>query len=150
MRTTLWHSNLPLTTADIALLFDDFALGRSIVPPHAACVRPALIRWDPCAPLSLENCVVAEMKEVGRAMRYVFAVPEDGKPWEAVPESDVTPSLVRLDDYVDALGEPIDEGILRAMGIVISSPEEVWGAEASHIAQSRITQARRFREWALE
>ncbi|KAI0268505.1 hypothetical protein BGY98DRAFT_1091490 [Russula aff. rugulosa BPL654] len=143
-------NNLPLTTADIALLFDDFALGRSIMPPHAACVRPALIRWDPCAPLSLENCVVAEIKEVGRAMRYVFAVPEDGKPWEAVPESDVTPSLVRLDDYIDALGEPIDEGILRAMGIVISSPEEVWGAEASHIAQSRIAQARRFREWALK
>ena len=108
------------------------------------------MRWDPRTPLSLENCVVAEMKEVGRAMRYVFAVPEDGKPWEAVSESDVAPPLVRLGDYVDALGEPIDEGILRAMGIVITSPEEVWGAEASHIAQSRIAQARRFREWALE
>ncbi|KAF8497383.1 hypothetical protein F5888DRAFT_1794308 [Russula emetica] len=58
-----------------------------------------LIRWDPRAPLSLENCVVAEMKEVGRAMQ---------------------------------------------------SPEEVWGTEASHVAQSRIAQARRFREWALE
>jgi hypothetical protein len=36
------------------------------------------------------------------------------------------------------------------MGIVIGSPEEVWGIEASHVAQSRIAQARRFREWALE
>jgi hypothetical protein len=143
-------SNLPLTTADIALLYDDFALGRSIVPPHAACVRPALIRWDPRAPLSLENCVVAEMKEIGRAMRCVFAVPEEGKPSEAVSESDVTPPLPRLDDYVDALGEPIDEGILLAAGIVIRSPEELWGAEASHVAQSRIAQARQFREWALE
>lgn len=143
-------NNLPLTTADIALLYDDFALGRSIVPPHAACVRPALIRWDPCAPLSLENCVVAEMKEVGRAMRCVFAVPEEGKPSEAVSESDVTPPLPQLNDYVDALGEPIDEGILLATGIVIRSPEEVWGAEVSHVAQSRIAQARRFREWALE
>lgn len=143
-------NNLPLTTADIALVYDDFALGRSIVPPHAACVRPALIRWDPCAPLSLENCVVAEMKEVGRAMRCVFAVPEEGKPSEAVSESDVTPPLPQLNDYVDALGEPIDEGILLATGIVIRSPEEVWGAEVSHVAQSRIAQARRFREWALE
>jgi hypothetical protein len=142
-------NNLPLTTADIALLCDDFALGRSIVPPHAACVRPALIRWDPRAPLSLENCAVAEMKVVGRAMRCVFAVPEEGKPLEAVSESDVTPPLTRLNDYVDALGEPIDEGVLLATGIVIRSPEEAWGAEASRVAQSRIAQARRFREWAL-
>ena len=143
-------SNLPLTAADIALLYDDFALGRSIVPPQAACVRPALIRWDPRAPLSLENCVVAEMKEIGRAMRCVFAVPEEGKPSEAASGSDVTPPPPRLDDYVDALGEPIDEGILLAAGIVIRSPEELWGAEASRVAQSRIAQARRFREWALE
>ena len=131
-------------------MYDDFALGRSIVPPHAACVRPALIRWDPRAPLSLENCVVAEMKEVGPAMRCVFAVPEEGKPSEAVSKSDVTSPLLRLEDYVDALGEPIDEGVLLATAIVIRSPEEVWGAEASHVAQSRIGQARRFREWALE
>jgi len=39
---------------------------------------------------------------------------------------------------------------LLATGIVIRSPEEVWGTEASHVAQSRIAQARRFREWALE
>ena len=63
--------------------------------------------------------------------------------------SHVTPPLLRLGDYVDALGEPIDEGILRAMGIVISRPEEVWGVEVSHIAQSLIPQARRFREWAF-
>lgn len=130
-------------------MYDDFALGRSIVPPYAACVRPALIRWDPRAPLSLENCVVAEMKEVGRAMQCVFAVPEEGKPSEAVSGSDVTPPQPRLDDYVDALGEPIDEGILLATGIIIRSPEEAWGAEASRVAQSRIAQARRFREWAL-
>ena len=62
------YSSLPLTTTDIGLLYDDFALGRSIVPPHAACVRPALVRWDPRVPLSLENCVVAEMKDVVRVM----------------------------------------------------------------------------------
>lgn len=58
------------------MLYDDFALGRSIIPPHAACVRPALIRWDPRVPFGLENLVVAEMKDVWRAMRIVFAVPE--------------------------------------------------------------------------
>jgi tRNA threonylcarbamoyladenosine dehydratase len=45
-----FYSSLPLTTADIALLYDDFGLGRSIVPPHTACVRLALVRWDPRAP----------------------------------------------------------------------------------------------------
>ncbi len=82
-------------------------------------------------------------------MRCVFAVPEEGKPSEAVSESDFAPSLPRLDGYVDALGEPIDSDALVAAGIVIKSPEEVWGAEASRVAQSRIEQARRFREWAL-
>ena len=154
--TTNCCSTLPLTTVDIALLYDDFALGRSIVPPHAACVRPALIRWDPRAPLSLENCVVAEMKEVGRAMRNVFAVPEEGTPLQAASESDASsppppPPVPRLDDdYVDALGDPIRGHILHATGIVVKSSEEVWGVETARVAQSRIAQARRFREWALE
>jgi hypothetical protein len=34
-----------------------------------ACVRPAHIHWEPREPLGLENCVVAEMKEFGSAMR---------------------------------------------------------------------------------
>jgi hypothetical protein len=136
---------------DIALLCDDFALGRSIIPPHAACVRPALIRWDPRVPLSLENCVVAEMKEVGHAMRNVFAVPEEGaSPLETVSGSDHAPPLTRPDDYVDAVGDPIHGDALLATGIAIRSSEEVWGVEAARVAQSRMAQARRFREWALE
>jgi tRNA threonylcarbamoyladenosine dehydratase len=137
------YSTLPLTTADIALLYDDFALGRSIVPPHAACVRPALVRWDPRAPLSLENCVVGELKEVRRAMCGVFATPDERTVYEAVL------GLTPPQGYVDALGEPIDPALLNSH-IVIKSPEEVWGIEAARVAQSRIAQARRFREWALQ
>ncbi|KAH9971587.1 hypothetical protein BGW80DRAFT_1460540 [Lactifluus volemus] len=59
----LSYDSLPLTTDDIALLYDDFALGRSIVPPQVAFVRPALVRWDPRAPFSLESCIVGEMNE---------------------------------------------------------------------------------------
>ena len=132
-----------MTTADIALLYDDFALGRSIVPPHAACVRPALIRWDPHSPLSLENCVVAEMKDVVRAMSGVFAVSEESGRNEPIP--DFSPPH----DYVDAIGEPIDGALLPA-GVVYKSPEEAWGIEAARVVQSRNAQARRFREWALE
>ena len=136
-------SSLPLTTGDIALLYDDFALGRSIVPPHAACVRPALIRWDPYAPLSLENCVVAEMKDVVRATKDVFLVTDEGSRHE--PDPNASPPQ----GYVDAIGEPID-GALFPQGAVFKSPEDAWGVEATRIVQSRIAQARRFRQWALQ
>jgi hypothetical protein len=56
-----FYGPLPLTMADIVSFYDDFTLGRSIVLPQSACVRPELVRWDPRAPLSLENCVVGEM-----------------------------------------------------------------------------------------
>jgi hypothetical protein len=51
-------------------------------------------------------------------------------------------------DYDDALGEPIDPAWFDN-GIIISSSEEVWGVEAARVAQFRIAQARRFREWAF-
>jgi hypothetical protein len=132
-----------LTTADIALLYDDFALGRSIVPPHAACVRPALIRWDPRAPLSLENCVVAEMKDVARAMSGVFAVSDESGPCASIPD------LLPPQDYVDAIGEPVDSALLPG-GVIYKRSEEVWGIEAARAVRYRIAQARRFREWAME
>ncbi|KAH9023347.1 ubiquitin-protein ligase molybdopterin-converting factor [Lactarius pseudohatsudake] len=138
-------NTLPLTQTDIALLYDDFALGRSIVPPQAACVRPALVRWDPRLPLSLENCVVAEFKEAERAVRSVFATPQDG---ENCDDGISTNALPPTNDYVDALGEPIDSALLL-QGFV-TSPEELWGIEAAKIAQNRIAQARRFREWVLQ
>ena len=136
-------SSLPLTTADIALLYDDFALGRSIVPPHAVCVRPALIRWDPHAPLSLENCIVVEMKDVVRASEDVFLVTDEGS--RHAPDPNVSPPQ----DYVDAIGEPIDSALFPP-GAVFKSSEEAWGVEATRIVQSRIAQARRFCQWALE
>ena len=106
-------------------------------------MRPALVRWDPRGPLSLENCVVGEFKEVERAVRSVFATPQDGeKRDEGIPVGALPPH-----DHVDALGEPIDSALLP-QGLVLISPEELWGVEATRIAQSRIAQARRFREWA--
>ena len=118
------YSSLPLTKADIGLLYDDFALGRSFVPPHAACARPALVCWDPRAPLSLENCVVAEMKDLERVMCGVFLTP--GALFH------VTLGLTPPGDYVDALGGPIDPA--RLTSIVMQSPEEVWGVEAARVA----------------
>jgi hypothetical protein len=126
------------------LLYDDFAVGRSVVPPQTACVRPALVRWDPRAPLSLKNCVVAEFKEVERAVRSVFATPQEGE----LRDDRVVTSAAPPTDFVDALGELIDSALLP-QGFVPSSPEELWGFDATKIAQARIAQAQRFREWAL-
>ena len=45
------------------MLFDDIHRGRSVRPPHGVPERPALVRWDPAAPLSLENCVALEFAD---------------------------------------------------------------------------------------
>ncbi|KAI0259995.1 hypothetical protein BC834DRAFT_942561 [Gloeopeniophorella convolvens] len=134
-------NTLPLTTDDIALLLDDFALGRSVLPPCATCARPTLVRWDPRAPLSLENCVVAEMRDAERAVREVFGVPGEGGPTTA-PASGPPSGLV------DATGEPVQAD--GEAWVETRTPEEVWGAEAAHVAQLRIAQARQFREWSLQ
>ncbi|KAH9971577.1 hypothetical protein BGW80DRAFT_1460529 [Lactifluus volemus] len=58
-------NSLLLTTTDIGFLYDDFALGRSIVPPHAACVR-------------------AGIEEVSRTMSRVFAMPGEDAVYEEI------------------------------------------------------------------
>jgi hypothetical protein len=49
----------------------------------------------------------------------LFAVPEGDVVYNAVSQSDLT----SVDDYVDALGDPIHRD---AASIIIRSPEEVW------------------------
>ena len=46
-------SKLPLDDDDCGMLFDDIHRGRSVRPPHGVPERPALVRWDPAAPLAL-------------------------------------------------------------------------------------------------
>ena len=75
---------------------------------------------------------------MARAMSSVFAVSEERGPFRL--------NLSPPQDYVDAIGELID-GVL--LPLTVKSPEEVWGIEAARVVQSRIAQARRFREWAL-
>ncbi|KAH9971486.1 hypothetical protein BGW80DRAFT_1561503 [Lactifluus volemus] len=49
-RTLLHRRSLPLMTVEIVLLYDDFVLGRSIVPPHAGALGP------PCGPQHQNLC----------------------------------------------------------------------------------------------
>ena len=60
----IWpHSKLPLDDDDCGMLFDDIHRGRSVRPPHAVPERAALVRWDPHAPLALDNCVALEFAD---------------------------------------------------------------------------------------
>ncbi|KAH9974474.1 hypothetical protein BGW80DRAFT_1458523 [Lactifluus volemus] len=76
--------SLLLTTADVGLFYDDFALGRSIVPP--ACMR-------------------AGIEEVSRTISRVFAMPGEDAVYEEIV------CFNRVQGYVDALGEPIDPAL---------------------------------------
>ena len=62
-------SKLPLDDDDAGMLFDDIHRGRSVRPLHPVPERPALVRWDPDAPLSLENCVAFEFADAERHLK---------------------------------------------------------------------------------
>ncbi|KAH9971515.1 hypothetical protein BGW80DRAFT_443313 [Lactifluus volemus] len=100
----------------------------SIVPPHAACVWPALMRWDPRSPLSLEHCVVGEIKEVARCRASFPGLKRDAKRFWVSPCHGATST--NLESRSIPLGST--PGSLSAA---------VWGIEA------RVAQARRFGEW---
>lgn len=67
-------SKLPIDEDDVALVFEDLYLGRSIVPPHNVPARPQLLRWDPLKPLIPENCVVFEFAEAEKHQRECLAI----------------------------------------------------------------------------
>ncbi|KAI0052266.1 hypothetical protein FA95DRAFT_1553584 [Auriscalpium vulgare] len=139
---------LPLSSADIGLLLDDFSVGRAVRPPHAVCARPALVRWDPRAPLSLENCVVGEVRDVDAAVEAVFGVARTAKGVSGVEVRSEEAAEDGGDGLVDAQGEVIARR--RAREKPLKSSEEVWGVEAAALAQKRFAQAKRWREWALQ
>lgn len=70
-------SRLPIDEDDVGLLFEDIHRGRSVLPPHAVPVRPALVRWDPSQPLTLENFVVMDEKEAERHVQECFGASPD-------------------------------------------------------------------------
>lgn len=75
-------SRLPVDEDDAGLLFEDIHRGRSVVPPHAVPVRPALVRWDPSQPVGLENLVVMDEKEADRHVQSCFGSEPQTSPTE--------------------------------------------------------------------
>jgi tRNA threonylcarbamoyladenosine dehydratase len=132
-------SALPFSTGDVALVFEDFSQSRSAVPPHSVCARPALVRWDPTRPLSLENCVLVEEREL--TVHGWFVDSSDVNSEESSSEQmDAGEPLI----LVDAVGEPAEpQAKMR-------KPELAWGAEVAQAVMHRLDQARKFRRWALQ
>ncbi|KAH9885286.1 hypothetical protein C8Q73DRAFT_718286 [Cubamyces lactineus] len=62
-------NKLPVDDDDVGLIFDDLYRGRSARPPYAVPERPALVRWDPSAPLSLQNCVAFEFADAEKHLQ---------------------------------------------------------------------------------
>ncbi|KZT26172.1 ubiquitin-protein ligase molybdopterin-converting factor [Neolentinus lepideus HHB14362 ss-1] len=62
-------NRIPIDEDDVALIFEDVYLGRSLIPPHPVPTKAVLVRWDPNEPVTLENVVVMEGKEADHHMR---------------------------------------------------------------------------------
>ncbi|KDR77066.1 hypothetical protein GALMADRAFT_1327319 [Galerina marginata CBS 339.88] len=71
-------NKLPIDEDDVALVFEDLYQGRSVIPPFDVPTRPALVRWDPTRPLSVENCVVFELNDAEKHVRTCWN--PDGSP----------------------------------------------------------------------
>ncbi|KAF8524849.1 hypothetical protein BU17DRAFT_74648 [Hysterangium stoloniferum] len=77
-----FQSKLPLDEDEIAFIYEDLHRGgRSILPPHSVPTRSTLTRWDFREPLSLENCVVMELKDAE-------------KHWGAMREGNMDPEVL--------------------------------------------------------
>ena len=81
--TLLSHnSKLSIDEDDIALIFEDLHRGRTVLPPFPVPNRPALVRWDPQRPLSVENCVVFEHKDAERHEKECYYASPARRPEE--------------------------------------------------------------------
>ena len=78
----LYSSRLPIDEDDAGLLFEDIHRGRSVIPPHAVPSRPALVRWDPNLPLTLDNCVSMDFAEAEKHVKECFGEGERKRPEE--------------------------------------------------------------------
>ena len=101
------------------------------MPPYPVPVRPALIRWDPSRPLTLENVVVMEFKEAEKHVKECYDTPEKGD----------TDSKDAVETVVDGCVDDTLKG-KRA-------PEEVWGSEVAGVVRRRQEEIRRVREGLL-
>ena len=68
---TATSSKLSINEDDVALIFEDLHLGKSVLPPHAVPSKPTLVRWDASRPLTIENCVVMDHKDAEKHTKSI-------------------------------------------------------------------------------
>lgn len=73
----IFASRLPIDEDDVSFIFEDLHRGRSVIPPHEVPTRPSLVRWDMSRPVTLDNCVVMELKDADKHVKSTTG--EDGK-----------------------------------------------------------------------
>ncbi|CDZ96807.1 ubiquitin-protein ligase molybdopterin-converting factor [Phaffia rhodozyma] len=95
---------IPLDFTSISLIYEELhQCGRSVLPSpisspflpliaHPVCQRPALVRWDLGRPLSVDNCVLMEVKEADRHQHEFTA----GRTLEEVYGEDVVKGVEAL------------------------------------------------------
>ncbi|THH30488.1 hypothetical protein EUX98_g3710 [Antrodiella citrinella] len=93
-------NRLSIDEDDVGMLFEDIHRGRSIIPPHAVPVRPALVRWDFTQPLSLENCVAMEFTDAEKHVTECGPGGDVKKTPEEVWGSDVAQVVTRRQEEV--------------------------------------------------
>ncbi|KAI0074588.1 hypothetical protein K474DRAFT_1665202 [Panus rudis PR-1116 ss-1] len=72
-------NRLPIDEDDVGFLFEDIHRGRSIIPPFDVPTRPALVRWDPSQPLTLQNCVAMDYAQAEKHVKECFGLaPAEG------------------------------------------------------------------------
>lgn len=66
---SLARSRLPIEEDDVGFIFDDLYRGRSVVPPYDVPQRPTIVRWDFRKRITVDNCVVFELKDAEKHVK---------------------------------------------------------------------------------
>jgi tRNA threonylcarbamoyladenosine dehydratase len=113
---------IPLDEEDVSLIVEDVHLGRSVIPPHTVPTRPALVRWDPSAPLTPENVVLMDTNDADRHTLETTGV--DLGPVGRKKQAFVTPES-------ELTHAPLENAP------VLKKPEELWGKEVRKLIEDR-------------
>ncbi|PPQ99295.1 hypothetical protein CVT24_009163 [Panaeolus cyanescens] len=77
-------NRLPIDEDDVALIFEDLYMGRSVVPPYDVPTRPSIVRWDPSKPITIDNIVVFEHNDADKHIKLCFSKDGTAQPPEEV------------------------------------------------------------------
>ena len=117
-------SRLPIDEEDVSFILEDLHRGRSIVPPHDVPSKPTLVRWDPDRPVSRRSCV-----------------------WTLYGADASSSHQLSLENCVVMEQTDAEKHTKQCLSSEkTQTPEELWGAEAKRVFESRRDEIKRYRE----